>query len=369
MNNHKKVLFLVNHDVVIYNFRLELVEKLISEGYEVHISSPDGTKIEELVKLGCHFHEISFNRHGTNITDEFKLLKTYHELMRQVNPIAVLTYTIKPNIYGGLAARKLKIPYFTNITGLGTTFAEGSNAILKGVLKHLYIVSLRDAKYVYFQNEENLQIFLKQKILNAPTKLLPGSGVNLDRYYYRTYPSDEDINIMYFGRLMGSKGINELLEAAKQIQPQYKHVKFHLVGFSEDPNLLKRVEESQKDGYIIYHGYQKDVMPFMEKASVVIQPSYHEGMSNVLLEASAIGRPVLASNIYGCKEIVEANQTGLLFEPKNVNSLVQVIEEFISLSLKERLEMGKKAREKVQREFSRQIIVDEYMNELNKIKI
>lgn len=363
----KKILFLVNHDVVIYNFRLEIVERLLDEGYEVHISSPRGSKIDKLVDLGCKFHEIEFNRHGTNLFEELRLLKTYQELMKEVNPAVVLTYTIKPNIYGGLVARKLKIPYLTNITGLGNSFSEDSKSSLKYLLKTLYITALKDAKCVYFQNVENQSIFNEYKLYKGMAKLLPGSGVNLERFYYRPYIKDTNINIVYFGRIMGSKGVDELLETAKVIYHKYKNVNFHLVGFSENPKLLRKVEEYHDLGYIQYHGYQADVMPYMEMSDAVIQPSYHEGMSNVLLEASASGRPVLASNIHGCKEIIENGITGLLFEPKNIESLTAAVEKFLSISAEDRELMGRKAREKVKNEFSREIIVDEYMSQIKQL--
>ncbi|MFW5411753.1 glycosyltransferase family 4 protein [Aerococcus urinaeequi] len=365
--DNKKVLFLVNHDVVIYNFRLELVEHLINEGFEVHISSPKGEKIDRLIELGCIYHEIDMDRRGTNIFKDINIIKEYFTLVKNIKPRVVLTYTIKPNIYGGLVSRIQKTPYLTNITGLGSSFTPSSSPILKGILKFLYKISLKKSKCIFFQNKENSEMFDKLQIFAEQSKLLPGSGVNTERFAYAEYPKNKDINIYYFGRLMEEKGTYELLKAAESVTEKYNNVKFHLVGFSEDENLTKIIEKMHNENVIIYHGYQTDINKYIINSDVVVQPSHHEGMSNVLLEAASAGRPVIASNIPGCKEIIENNQTGILFEPKNIESLINALEEFINIPIERRTLMGKLGRQKMIREFSRGTVVQEYMEQIYNI--
>ncbi|XJS11006.1 glycosyltransferase family 4 protein [Aerococcaceae bacterium WGS1372] len=361
---NKKVLFLVNHDVVIYNFRLELIEKLLAEGYEVHISSPNGEKIKRLINLGCEFHEIKLDRRGTNILKDATVLKEYYKLIKKLKPLIVLTYTIKPNIYGGFISRLLKVPYMSNITGLGSSISNESNKVLKRILRILYKSSLKKSNCVFFQNQANLNSFLKADIKLRKYKLLPGSGVNVDKFAYTEYPNNEKINIYYFGRLMKDKGTYELLEAAKILKNKFEKLNIHLVGFSEDNQLTQQIKLYHNENIVINHGYQEDIYDYIQQADAVIQPSYHEGMSNVLLEASSSGRPVLASNIPGCKEIIDDKITGYLFEVKNVKDIVEKIEAFINLSHSQRSQMGKLARKKMIKEFSREIVTNAYMEEI-----
>lgn len=361
------MLFLVNHDVVIYNFRLELVEHLINEGFEVHISSPKGEKIDRLIKLGCVYHEIDMDRRGTSILKDINILKEYFILIKKIKPRVVLTYTIKPNIYGGLVSRIQKVPYLTNITGLGSSFTSASSPNLKRMLKFLYKLSLKKSNCIFFQNKENMEKFEQLQISARKIMLLPGSGVNTERFAYAEYPENKNINIYYFGRLMEEKGTYELLKAAESMTEKYKNVKFHLVGFSEDEKLSKIIEKMHNGNVIKYHGYQADISKHIINSDVVVQPSHHEGMSNVLLEAASAGRPVIASNIPGCKEIIENYQTGILFEPKNIESLINALEEFINIPIERRTLMGKLGRQKMIREFSRDTVVQEYMEQIYNI--
>lgn len=368
MSKHK-ILFLVNHDVVIYNFRLELVEKLINNGFEVHISSPYGKKIKELEKIGCIFHEISIDRRGVSISKDFHHLIHYYKLFRKLQPNTVLTYTIKPNIYGGILCSVLNIPYIANITGLGSSINGSGKNIFKRLIKSLYSISLKNANQVFFQNKSNLDTFLNSNIPIKKYGLLPGSGVSLTNFKYLQYDEKKTIDIFYFGRLMKEKGTFELLEVAKQLKRKYSFLNFHLVGFSEDESLTEIVKDYEDKGFVKYHGYVEDTIPLIEQASAVIQPSHHEGMSNVLLEASASGRPILASNIPGCKEIIENERTGYLFNVNDKVSLNNCIEKFMTLSYEERREMGRKGRNKIEKEFSREIVIQRYLEELELIRI
>ena len=235
----KRVLFLVNHDVVIYNFRLEVVEKLIEEGHEVHISSPYGERIDDLVALGAKFHEIVINRHGMNPIAEVNLLRDYQKLLKKVKPDIVLGFTIKPNIYGAIAARQARIPFVSNITGLGTAVENGGWK--QKLFVSMYKYAFKDIQRVFFQNTENQQFFVDNKIAVGKHMLIPGSGVNLNRFNLRAYPNDENgvVRFAFISRIMKEKGIDYYLKAAKTIKEKTGLVYLNLTGcFFSDEQLI-----------------------------------------------------------------------------------------------------------------------------------
>lgn len=359
----KKILFLVNHDVVIYNFRLELVEKLIEEGYEVHISSPYGERIEDLKSLGAHFHETKIDRHGMNPIKEIKLLVKYRKLINEVKPDFVFGYTIKPNIYGAIAAAEKSVPFIANITGLGT--AVENEGISQKITVMLYKIAFRKVNKVFFQNTENQQFFINHKIAIGKHDLLPGSGVNLNRFSLKDYPKSDVIKFAFISRIMKEKGINQYLEAAKSIKEKYPNTEFHVCGFCEDDyeQILKDYDEK---GIIIYHGMIRDVSNFLEDIHCVVHPTYYpEGISNVLLEASATGRPIITTNRSGCREVVDDGITGYMISQKNTHELTEAIDKFMNLSYEQKKKMGLAARKKVEKEFDRNIVVNKYLEEIN----
>lgn len=362
----KRVLILVNHEITIYNFRKEFVLELLENNIEVYISSPKGDRIEYFVSLGCIHIETEVNRHGMNPKEELKLLYQYWKIMRGIKPDIVYSYTIKPNIYGGIATRRLDIPFISTITGLGSGFMNGS--ISKFVFTMLYKISFRKAQKVFIQNTHNLDLLIKNNVITPEqAKLIPGSGVNLNQFKYHEYPkTEEEINLIYVGRLMKEKGILELFEAAKYFKGYHKNINFHVLGFLDD-DLEKKLNQLINEKLIIYHGQQPDIRPFLEKSHAIIHPSYHEGLSNVLLEAAAMGRPILASAIPGCKETFDEGVTGLGFKPQSTQSLIDTIEIFIELPYEVKKTMGIKGRKKIKDEFNRQIVVEKYLKEIESI--
>lgn len=356
------VLILVNHDVVIYNFRLELVERLLAEGYEVHISSPYGEHIDELKALGAVYHSITIERHGMNPIAELNILNQYKRLMRIIRPKVVLTYTIKPNIYGGIAARQAGIPFIANVTGLGTSIQNGG--VKERMMIQLYKVGLYKADMVYFQNEANQEYMLAHGAVKGAYTLIPGSGVNLEKHCYEPYPENKGRLIFTtVGRLMKDKGTDELLQMAKKIKEKYPFVHFRLIGFF-DGDYQSKIEDAVKSGVIEYFEQQKEIHPFMKESHAIIHPSYHEGMSNVLLEAAATGRPVLASRIPGCQETFDEGVSGLGFKAQSSDDLMRAVEEFIALPYEEKAAMGKNGRLKMEALFDRKVVVEEYMREI-----
>lgn len=362
----KKILILINHDAGLYYQRKELIEKLIKDGNEVHISLPNGANIENLKKLGCIFHDTYINRRGTNIIKDFKLFLKYLKMIKQIKPDAVLTYTIKPNIYGGMASKIRKIPYIANVTGLGT--ALENEGVIQKLSIFLYKIALKKVKCCFVQNEGNLQFLKNHKILKDESKykLIPGSGVNLEKFKILDYPKKDDkINFLFISRIMKEKGIDYYLETAKYIKEKYKNTEFYILGFCEE-EYEKRLKDLQEQGIIKYEGRQNDIIPYLKISSCVIHPSYYpEGMSNVLLEASASGRPIITTNRNGCKEAVDDGKTGFIVETKNLEQLKEKVEMFINMPNEERKQMGISARKKMEKEFDRNIVINAYMKELN----
>ncbi|MBE7046072.1 MAG: glycosyltransferase family 4 protein [Ruminococcaceae bacterium] len=357
-----KVLFLVNHDVVIYNFRLELVERLIKEGHQVVISSPYGERIEDLKALGCEYREIELSRHGTNPVKELKLISTYKKLINDIKPDIVFSYTIKPNIYGAIACKMTKTPCVANVTGLGTAVENGG--IMQTITVMLYKLAFNKLKRLFFQNEENMQFFIDKKITSCPKTLLPGSGVNLKRFLPLEYRDDGKVHFAFVSRIMKEKGIDQYLDAAKYIKNKYPDTEFHVCGFCEQ-EYEEELKSLTNQGVITYHGMVRDVAGFLEGVNCTVHPTYYpEGISNVLLESSACARPIITTDRAGCREVIDDGVNGYIVKQQNSNDLIEKIEKFLSLTYEERKNMGLKGREKVEKEFDRQIVVDAYIREL-----
>lgn len=365
ISEKKTVLFIVNHNITIYNFRRELVEQLIKEGYCVKVVLPVTPESKWLTDLGCQVIDVPVERRGTNPVQDFKLFLNYRKILKRERPDVVLTYTIKPNVYGGLAAGSLKIPYLCTITGLGVAIEGGG--LLKKLSLLLYRLGLYRVSRVFFQNHANRNVFEKARIGKGRFALVNGSGVNLEEFAYLPFPGEESpVEFVFISRVQRAKGIENFLAMAEQIKKKYPSVAFHILGFCED-DYQERLENLTKEGIVQYHGMQADVRPIMERCQCLIHPSLHEGMSNVCMEAAAAGRAVIASNIHGCLEIVEDNRTGFLTEPENTQNLVSAVEGFLKLSYNERKQMGKAGREKMCREFDRRQVVSRYMEEIKAV--
>ncbi len=359
---NKKILIITNSLGGLFNFRIELIDQLLNSNYELLISSPPAKNNPFLNKSNLHFKFYKMARHSVNPIVDFFLLINYFTLIKNYKPNLILTYTIKPNIYGGLIARLFNIPVVSTLTGLGIGFKK--NSFLKYFLINLYKIAFKGNKFYFFQNRDNLDFMLRKKIITNNYELVSGSGVNLDNYKYIEYPTYNSINFIYVGRIMKSKGIELFLNASKEIKFKYDNVFFHIIGPMEE-NYFDIITKLQASKIIQYHGEVSDVSYFYKFSNALINPSFHEGMSNVILEAASCGRPSIASNIPGCKEIIDDNISGLLFESNNLNSLLLSIDKFIKLNLNEKIRMGINARNKVNREFNRLFVVEKYLTSIN----
>ncbi len=359
----KKIMLISPKDNNFYNFRSELILKLHDLNYEVVLVCPYGKKIDYFTKRGCRFVDIPMDRRGKSIGNDLRLLKAYKQLLKKEKPDVVLTYTSKPSIYAGYVCGKMKIPYIVNNAGLMET-----TGFFNVFMKLLYWIGWRKASCMMYQN--TLERDVVNKILRDKVHFrdIPGSGVNLSEFNYTTYPDDNnEIIFNYVARIVKIKGIDELLECAKIIKAKYSNVKFVLYGDFDDDEYRVKINEYEKKGIVKYGGVQLNIKPYIEASHAVIHPSYYEGMTNVVLEHSAMGRPCIGSNISGVKEGIDDGETGFLFEVRDVNSMVNAVEKFIHLSHEEKKEMGKKARLKMEQEFSRDIVTNIYLDEIRRI--
>lgn len=360
----KKILILANNSGGLYNFRLELIQKLIDEGFRVYFTVPqliNDEKAKLIINTGGTYIHVPMDRRGINPLKDLKLIINYSKIIKNVNPDIILTYTIKPNIYGNYVANRFNIPVITNITGMGTSLITGK---LRAIMKQLYKYGCGKANIVYFQNKSNMVFFIANNMVDKhKTKLIPGSGVNIDKFVpLKRLNGYDKIRFLFIGRLMKDKGINEYMEVAERLSKRYSNLEFQVLGSYEEEK-YKEIIDNNMD--IRYLGRSNDVRNEIRRVDAIVHPSYHEGMSNVLLESGAMGKPLLASNIPGCKEVIDDGENGFLFDAKSADSLENAIIKFINLSDKERQEMGKRSRDKIIKEFDRRIVVDEYIKTIS----
>lgn len=375
-NTEKKplVVLLTNNDDDVYCFRKELIEAIIAEGYEMLISCPDGPKLEMMNDIQYQYDNPKIDRRGTNIIEDFKLFIHYYTLFKQKKPAVVLTYTAKPGVYGSIAARMHGIPYINNVTGLGSVLNK--KGLMRKFIMNLFKFAYSKSACIMFQNETNMQLAQELGWIHGDCKLIPGSGVALDRFPVQSYPDGgngidgEKIVFNYIGRILHDKGVDDYIEAAKRIKRLYPKTEFNMLGFIEPTE--QHYEEDLKilgeQEIVFYRGSQRDVKPFIARAHAIIHPStYGEGMSNVLLENAASGRPIITTDNPGCRETVNDKISGYIYHGGNVDELVQTVEKFLSLDNEERKQMGLSGRRKVEKEFSREIVVKAYLEKIRKL--
>jgi len=365
---NQKVLILTNYIAGLYSFRKELIETILGKGVDVTISAPKDSKSigqQKFQEMGCKLIDTQVQRRGTNPFKDFFLFITYLGIIKKTSPSVVLTYTIKPNVFGGLACRVLKKKCLSNITGLGTSIQN--KGLLSKFTLFLYKIGLKGAKKVFFQNEFIKNFMISNKIVvEKNTTVIPGSGVNTSVHSFENYPENKKMKFLFIGRIMKEKGINELIEAAQIIKTDFPKTEFHIVGEKENDFDDSVFNEMIKNGIFQYHGRQEDVHPFIKNCHAVVIPSYHEGMCNVLLEAASTGRPVLASTVPGCMETFDDGTTGIGFKVKSTESLVEAIRKLIRISHEDKKTMGIYGREKMKKEFDRKIVVNAYLEEIEK---
>lgn len=356
----KKILICTNHSYMLYQFRKEIIAKLL-ENYEVVLSMPFVGHEDDFRAMGCKCVETDIDRRGINPFTDLKLLRFYKKLLKAEKPDKVITYSIKPNIYVGILCSAKKIPYCANVQGLGTAFQK---KVLAQVVGIMYRTAFRKVEVVFFENAANAQEFSSRRLVDASKIcILNGAGVNLEHYVYTPHQNVSSENeeakrhFLFIGRIMHEKGVDELFKAARRLKQKYGNcVVLDIVGFFED-EYAAAVKSLENDGIAVFHGFQSDTRPFYAMSDVVVLPSYHEGMSNVLLEASAMGRPVITSDIPGCREAVEDGKTGYLCPAKNADALYDKMDLMMHKTMYELEEMGKLARKRMEELFDKNMVV------------
>lgn len=351
--NEKKILVITNHSYMLWRFRRELIQELM-EDCEVVLSMPFVGHEADFQNMGLRCIETDVDRRGINPITDMKLVRTYKKLLQEERPDMVITYSIKPNIYAGWLCGRTKIPFCANVQGLGTAFQKAGLAQFVTVL---YKMAFRNVQTVFFENEGNAAEFQKRHIIpqNKQT-VLHGAGINLEYYALEEYPENEKVHFLYLGRIMKEKGMDELFAAARRLHSENSNFVLDLVGFFED-EYKAQVGQLETEGIAIFHGFQEEPRSFYAAADCVVLPSYHEGMSNVLLEAAATGRPVITSDIPGCREAVEQDISGLLVKAKDSETLYQAMKQVMEMSREERAAMGLAGRKKMEQEFGKERVV------------
>lgn len=372
------IALLTNNDDDVYCFRLELIQAILNTGYRMLISSPDGPKFEVMEEIGLKKGEAfiydnpPIDRRGTSVINDGKLMLHYRKLFKKYKPAVVLTYTAKPNVYASIVAHQLHIPVINNVTGLGSVVNE--SGLKKSLIMTLFKMAYRGSSCIMFQNSTNMKLAKELGWVKGECKLIPGSGVALDRYPVQDYPDGgngiegEPVVFNYIGRVLHEKGVDDYIEAAKRIKEKYPKTEFNMLGFIEpsESHYEKELEELGKQGIVLYRGSQKDVKPWIKRAHAIIHPStYGEGMSNVLLENASSGRLIITTDNPGCQETVDDGISGFIYHGGDVNALVKKIETVVAeMPNSVRKQMGLEGRKKVENEFSREVVVKAYMEKI-----
>jgi glycosyltransferase involved in cell wall biosynthesis len=355
----------------IVNFRANLVKELMAQGYRVvTIANADGYE-QKLADMGIEFYAINIDPQSKSLLKEMRLLANYLVLFRKLKPSAYLGFTIKPNIFGSLAAQVLRIPTINNISGLGSVFIRKN--LTNSVVKLLYRFSLLNATCVFFQNPDDRQLFVGERLVKASkTKLLPGSGVDLKHFFHvAANVEPHALTFLQVGRVLADKGINEFIAAARAVKHRFPDIEFQLLGAVdvENPSAISRaeVESWVAEGVITYLGKTDDVRFHIANADCIVLPSYREGVPRSLLEAASIGRTIVTTDVPGCREAVEHGQTGFLCRSHDAADLAAKFFEVINLSPDERRMFGQNGRERVERLFSENTVIQVYIDTLSNI--
>lgn len=356
-----KILIATNHSYMFYRFRRALAEALLRE-HEVVLSTPFVGHEDDLRATGLRCVETPIDRRGLNPVTDLRLLGTYRAMLREERPDLVITYSIKPNVYLGWCCARAGIPYAANVQGMGTAFER---PVLSSVVSLMYRAALRRARTVFFENEENALFFRKRRLLREErTCVLSGAGVDLAEYPCLPLPQEGVCRFLFVGRIMKEKGVDEFFAAAQQLKRELgERVAFDVVGFYEDA-YKETVDRLSGEGVIAFHGFQTDVHPFYAAASCVVLPSYHEGMSNVLLEGAASGRALITSDIPGCREAVQNGVSGYLCPARDSAALTNAIRDFACLSPDAQAQMGRAGRALVEQRFDKRAVVAQTLHAL-----
>jgi len=358
------VMLTVNAAWNVWNFRRPLVKSLLETGHRVTILAPEGERVEDLRAMGCRFVALEMDVKGLNPLQDFRLMRSFRRIFFTEVPDVVLSYTIKNNLFGAMAARTCGIPFIPNVTGLGTAFLSGGP--LQRIAEFLYRRAFRNLKTVFFQNTDDRDLFLERRLVTAEQSIvLPGSGIDLNDFAANPYPVDEkEIRFLLIARLLRDKGIYEYIDAARRLKTKGIPVRFQLLGAADSQNRTaisrETLAEWEAEGVVEYLGTTSDVRPHVARAHCVVLPSYREGAPRTLIEAASMARPLIATDVPGCRAVLDDGITGYLCAAKSGKSLAEACLRFVYLPEKARVAMGQAARAKMVAEFDQAIVVAAY---------
>ncbi len=368
-----KVVIALNTAWNLMNFRAGLIRALVGQGYEVVAVAPPDEYVDRLLSLGCRYIPLPMDNQGTHPGRDLALLWRFWRILRQERPAVFLGYTVKPNVYGSLAAHALGIPVVNNIAGLGAVFIK--NSWLTRVVRGLYRMALTRSAKVFFQNNDDRRMFIEGGLVRAEvTDRLPGSGVDLGMFSLTPALSRGErahVRFLLIARMLLDKGVGEYVEAARKIRRRYANAEFCLLGFLDvqNPAAISRaqMDEWVAEGVVSYLGATDDIRPFIAEADCVVLPSYREGVPRTLLEAAAMGRPIVTTDSVGCREVVDDGVNGYLCKPRDADDLAEKMERMIALAPEVRAEMGRRGREKMEQQFDESIVIRSYLDVLSNI--
>lgn len=367
----QKILISINTSWNIFNFRRNLLSHLADSGFEIHAAAPFDAYSEKLEKLGLFFYDLPMEKKGTNPMADYRLFVAYRKLINDIRPGICLFYTIKPNIYGTLAAARAGIPVVNNISGLGTVFLR--KGLSSTIAKALYKLALKKSSHTFFQNEEDRQLFIDQGLIErSKTSVIPGSGIDTDYFIPgESAKKDATFRFLMVSRLIFDKGIMEYLSAAEKVGKKYPNARFEILGRPEQEANLglskEQIETYVNKGIVEWTDEQEDIREILSQADVIVLPSYREGLSRALLEACSMAKPIIATDVAGCRELVDQGKNGFLCRPKDSDSLAEVLERAIGLKQEERLQMGQYGRNLVKSSYDQKLIFKAYQNAIANI--
>jgi len=366
-----KVVIALNTAWNLLNFRAGLIRALVAAGYEVVAVAPPDEYVERLSGLGCRYVPLPMDNQGTHPVRDSLLFFRFLRLLYRERPMAFLGYTVKPNVYGSMAAHILGVPVVNNVAGLGAVFINQS--WLTKLVKVLYRLSLSRSERVFFQNSDDKNLFSKEGLVaRESTDLVPGSGVNLAKFSPLQLPNGSPIRFLLIARMLWDKGVGEYVGAARLLKERGIEAECCLLGFLdvENPAAISpaQMEKWVAEEVVHYLGVSDHVEDEIARADCVVLPSYREGTPRTLLEAAAMGRPIVTTDAVGCREVVDDGVNGYLCKPRDAVDLADKMIKVVTLSSGEREAMGKRGRIKVERQYDEQIVIDKYLDVVGQIR-
>ncbi|MEO7990773.1 MAG: glycosyltransferase family 4 protein [Chryseolinea sp.] len=366
-----RIAIVLNTSWNIYNFRMSFVRTLIKQGYEVHTIAPSDEYTKFLTEAGCIHHQVRMDSRGANFFKDMALIAELFMIYKKVKPDVILHYTIKPNVYGTLAASMLRIPVINNVCGLGTVFLK--NNLVSAVAILLYKISFRFAQKVFFQNHDDLKLFIDRGLVPASAvDLVPGSGIDLKKFQPMSFKRNEKFTFLLISRLITDKGILEYIEAVKSLKSTGIDARFQILGAMDEEHKrgikVRVIEEWIQSGTIEYLGTTDDVRQFINQADCIVLPSYREGTPRTLLEAASSAKPIIATDVPGCNHVVTNEFNGLLCKLKDANDLADKMKLMSGFDNAKLEAFGQNGRSKMEAEYDESVVINKYLETLRDLK-